>query len=78
VHCAREQFLARAGFAEEQHGRVGRGDRSDLVQDLLQRFALADDLLELLAATDFFLQVDVFARQLLFEGGNLVERGGVL
>ena len=78
VQRPREQFLAGARLAEQQHRRVRRGDGADLVQDALQRLALADDLLELVGAADFFLQIDVFARELLLQRGNLVERHGIL
>ena len=54
------------------------GDGADLVQDALQRLALTDDLFELVGAADFFLQVDVLAREPLLQRGNLVERGGIL
>ena len=40
----REQFLADAGFAQQQHGQVGFGHHVQLMQQVLQRRALADDL----------------------------------
>jgi hypothetical protein len=43
---ARDQLLARAALAEEQHGRVGRGDGLDDREDLAHGARLADDALE--------------------------------
>ena len=41
----RDQFLADAALAEDQHGRVGRRRAPDLLDDLLQRRAVADELM---------------------------------
>ena len=60
-----DQFLAGAGFAEDQDGGVGGGDEVDLTDDLLEGGALADEVAEGLGLDDFFLEVGV----LLFEGG---------
>ena len=42
---ARDELLADAALAEDQHRRVGRRRAADLVHDLFERGALADDLM---------------------------------
>ena len=60
-----DQFLTGAGFAKNQHGGIGAGDEVDLIDDLPQGSALADEVAEGLGLHDLFLKVGV----LLFEGG---------
>ena len=43
VERTREQFLAGAGLAEEQDGRIGRGDLLDAGHHVAQPVTLADD-----------------------------------
>ncbi len=43
VQMRREQLLADAGFAQEQHGRIRGRDEVELFDHLAQRPALADD-----------------------------------
>ncbi len=43
VDAAGDEFLARAAFAGDEHGRVARGDLADGLQDFLHRFGTADD-----------------------------------
>ena len=60
VDGARDQFLAGAGLAKEQHGRIGRRHRFDSLQHTSQRGTLADDVGELLVklALEVLLLVD--------------------
>lgn len=43
MDAAGDEFLARAAFAGDEHGRVARGDLADGLQDFLHRFGTADD-----------------------------------
>ena len=56
---AGDQLLARAGFAGDQHRGVGRGDAADVGEHLHQAGAPADNLLEIMKRSDFFLKVEV-------------------
>ena len=71
---ARDQFLAAAGFAADQHGRRGRRHQADLSQDIFHRRAVADDLVVVKRGIDLFLQVGVFQFQPVFQGLDLVQR----
>ncbi len=73
VEGAGDQFLARAGFAIDEDGGIGGSDRLHFAQDAAQGFALADDLFEIQFAADFVLEIQLFARQLIFEVGDLAE-----
>jgi hypothetical protein len=53
VNRARDQFFARPGLTEQQHRAVGRRHGLDGFQDLPQRRAVADDLLEFMAKLQF-------------------------
>ena len=57
VDGPREQLLARAGLAADEHGGVGRCHAADLVQHRVQRRAPADDLVEVVDRLDLLLQV---------------------
>ena len=76
VDCAREQLLARAGLAEQQHGRspVGR-DNPGGFEDALQRPTLADDFAEAPSQAKLVLEVTRLLLQLIPLGSN---RRGVL
>ncbi len=45
VHRARNELFARARLAADQHGRLGRRDQLDLIDEVAQRAAAADDAL---------------------------------
>jgi hypothetical protein len=47
VNGASDQSLSRTGLAQNQHTRVAAGDDRNLIQHLLQRRTLADNLLEM-------------------------------
>ena len=59
VNGPRDQFLAGASFAGDQHGRVGRRHGLDVLQDFLDRRRRADDFLEVVLCLDFFLEVSI-------------------
>ena len=78
VDRARDQLLAGARLAEDEHRRVGRRDGLHLVQRALQRGRVADDLLEVVVGADLLLEVDLLGRELVLERGDLLERERVL
>ena len=71
---ARDQFLAGAGFAVDQHRGIGGRDGLHLLQHAAQRLALADDLFELQLAADFVFEVQLLLRELVLQVGNFAER----
>ena len=73
VNRAGDQLLAGAGFAVNEHGRIGRRDGLDLLQHLPERRALADDLLEVELGADLVFEVELLLGQLLFQLGDLLE-----
>ena len=64
VDGVREQFLARARFAEQQHRAVGGRHLLHPLERQPQDVAVADDLVEVMAVLDFLVQVDVLGLQL--------------
>ena len=62
---ASEEFLARACFASDQNGGVGRRDFGDTCKDSLQSRRFANDLLEHGCFVNFFPQRDVFFVELV-------------
>ena len=61
VDGARDQLLAGAGLAGDEHGRVGLPDELDLADDLLDGSAATDDAAVARLAADLVEQVFVFA-----------------
>src|SRR5215472_4727740 len=53
VNSARNQFLACAGLSIYQHCGAGRSNSFDLMEDLAEDFAAANDLFETLLGSDF-------------------------
>jgi len=78
VNGPRDEFLARAGLAEHEDGRVGGGNGGDLLQDPLQRRALGHDLSEVLHVADLLVKVDVLVGEAVLQCGNLAECQRVL
>ena len=78
VDGARDQLLAGAGFAGDQHGGVGRRHQLDLAQDLLDRGAAPDDAVVIALDADFLLQVGVLELQPLAQTVDLLVRGAQL
>ena len=78
VDRARDQFLAGARLALDQHRRVGRRDDLDLLQHLPERRALADDLVEVVLRANLVFEVQLFGAQLLLQLRDLSKRQPVL
>jgi len=47
VDGAGNEFLAGAGFAEDENGGIGGADSFEFLEDFLQRAAFADDLVDM-------------------------------
>src|SRR5262245_31788163 len=71
---AREQLLAGAGLAEEQHRRVGVGDVTDLLEGRAEGGASTDDLAEIPRVADLGLEVDVLGLEAFAEPLVLLQR----
>ena len=78
VDGAGDQLLAGTRLPLDEHGGVGRRDDLDLLQHLLQRRALADDLLEVVLGPDLLFEVQLLGGQLFLQLGNLPVRQRVL
>ena len=65
MNRARDQFLAGAGFAGDQHARIGARDFFHDAEDRFDRVALADDALEAVLLAQFLAQKSVLAEQRL-------------
>src|SRR5439155_17571771 len=74
VDGACDQFLPRAGLAEDEHGRVGRRDGLHLLQGVVEERALADDLFERVFGADLALEVETLLGEPLRELRDLPER----
>ena len=72
ISCA-TKFLARAGFAEDEHRGVGRRDQINLADDLPKRRALADQIAEGFGLHDLFLQIGVLLFELRFQALDFLE-----
>ena len=66
-----DELLARAGFPLDEHGRVGGRDDLHLGEDVLQWTAGADDLLEVVLAANFVLEIQLLLVELFLELGDL-------
>jgi hypothetical protein len=72
VNGAGQQLLAGPGLAEDEHRRVRRRHELDLLQHLLQRGAVSDDLFEVVLGPDLVFEVELFFRQLVLERSHLL------
>ena len=77
MDLSRDQFLAGPRFAEDQYVRVGRGNELDLLQDVLQRIASADNVAKGVCLAQFVAKIVPLQFSLLFEVLNFLERPGV-
>ena len=55
----------------DEHSRVCRSDRFNLLQNTAHDSTLSDDLRKIHFATDFVLEIELFLRELLFQHSNL-------
>ncbi len=74
VDFARDQFLAGAAFAQNQHRRFGGRDEINLADDVPQGLALAHQFAEGFGLHHFFFQVSVLHFELRLETLNFLER----
>ena len=77
MNFARDQFLARAAFAQDQNRSFGGSDEIDLINDVAQFLALADQVPEGLGFHHFFLQISVLHLVLHIEALNFLESARV-
>ena len=73
VDGAGEEFLAGAGFAEEQDGGAGGGGKFDLGEGALERGTLANDFLKIEFTANFFFEVELFFGELVFQRFDFLE-----
>src|SRR5207244_2242509 len=59
VNGSCDEFLARAGFAENEHGGINPGDLLDLSQYIEQSRTAADDFAEVVFTPNFLLKISV-------------------
>src|SRR5690606_11853812 len=78
VDRARDQLLAGARLARDQHGGVGVGDELDLPAQRFDRFAAADDAAVVDAEPDLLLQILVLELQAFAQPIDLLERAAQL
>jgi len=71
VNGARNQFLPRARFTEDQDSGVGGTHGFHLLQNSLEGRAFADDLLKVVLGADFFLKVEFLFSQPLLQFRHL-------
>jgi hypothetical protein len=71
---ARDELLAGAGLPEDEHGRVGGCDDLHLLQGVVKRGAVADDLLERALGPDLALEIQPLRRELVLELRDLPVR----
>src|SRR5689334_21062891 len=75
VDGAGDQFLSRAGLAQNQNRGIGRGHLGDLTQHLAQRFRRADDVLEHRLSIDLLSQREIFVAYPLLGADAIVNVG---
>ena len=74
MNGARDQFLSRASFAQNQHGGAGRRGQFHLRKRAAKGRAIANDFLEIEFAANFFFEVKFLDRQLVFQRIDFLER----
>ena len=73
-----DQFLAGSCFAINQNSRISSGDCLHFLQNALENRAAANDFFKIVSRTNFFLEVELFFFQLVFERIDLAKGQGVL
>ena len=73
MYRAGHQFLTRSGFAQNQHGCIGRGHLADVGKHRLHSRALTDDFAKIIAGSKFFGQVGFLLFQPLAKLVNLLK-----
>ena len=72
MDSARNQLLARAGLAGDEHGRVRGRDLLELAKQRQERWAVADQLGKVVLAVDLFLEIDALALEAGLERCDLL------
>ena len=66
MNGARHQLFAGSGFAENQNIGIRAGDLLNLVKNVIDCIALADNVLMVVFQLDFFLKIGSFRFKLFF------------
>ena len=77
VNGAGDDFLAGAGFAEDQDGGGGGSGELDLGESAAKDGAFADNFVEAEFGADFFLEIKLFDGELVLERIDLLEGEGI-
>ena len=77
VDGAGDDFLAGAGFAEDENGAAGGSDELDLGHDATDRGAVADNFFEVVGAANLFFEVELFFGEFCFQRVDVFEGDGV-
>jgi hypothetical protein len=77
VDCAGQQFLSGPRFTLDEDGGSGWGHGLNLLEDVAQAGAFADDILKSVLEVDFFFEVQFFLGEAVTQVGNLAHGGGV-
>src|SRR5208337_3542483 len=65
MDCARNQFLPRTGFAQEQNSRIAGSDGFDEIKNMAKGGTLPHNSFKVQIATEFIFQIQLFLRQLV-------------
>src|SRR5260370_16936862 len=71
VNRAREKLLARATFAQQQRGGIGRSDALNLLANFANGSMLADNAGKTVTGCVLFAEQQIFAEELLLTRGAL-------
>ena len=77
VNGASEELLAGAGFAEKENGGTGGCGEFELGQGALEGRALADNFFKIEFAANFFLEIELFFGELIFQRFDFLESQSV-
>ena len=72
MNGAGDQLLACTSLAKQQDCGIAGSDGLNQFQNVLQRRAVSDDILKVHLAADFFFEIELLLRELVFEFRNLV------
>ena len=73
VNLTGDEFFPRTRFTEDQDAGVGCRNEINLLQHILKRRAVSDDVAELVRSGQFLTQIVPFQFELLLQLGNLFE-----
>src|SRR5262249_31772528 len=78
VQGSRDQFFSGSGLTANQDGCIGRRYRLNFLEHPFERFAVADDLIEVVFRPNLFFEIKLFLRKLVSQIDDLSETEGVL